>query len=38
MTGMFGAQTTGDTSGYGGLVPQATKYASSPKPYGGYYD
>ena len=38
MTGMFGAQTTGDTSGYGGLVVQTPKYASSPKPYGGYYD
>jgi NADH-quinone oxidoreductase subunit C len=38
MTGMFGAQTTGDTSGYGGLVVPTPKYASSPKPYGGYYD
>jgi NADH-quinone oxidoreductase subunit C len=38
MTGMFGAKTTGDTSGYGGLVVQTPKYGSSPKPYGGYYD
>ncbi|MEO5875362.1 MAG: NADH-quinone oxidoreductase subunit C [Streptosporangiaceae bacterium] len=38
MTGMFGAQTTGDTSGYGGLVVPRPEPVGSPKPYGGYYD
>jgi NADH-quinone oxidoreductase subunit C len=37
-TGMFGARTTGDTSGYGRLqVRQAPPLASEP-PYGGYFD
>ncbi|GAA1525807.1 NADH-quinone oxidoreductase subunit C [Actinomadura kijaniata] len=33
--GMFGARTTGDTSGYGGLVVHKSPKASSPRPYGG---
>ncbi|MDX6741742.1 NADH-quinone oxidoreductase subunit C [Actinocorallia sp. A-T 12471] len=36
--GMFGAKTTGDTSGYGGLVVRAPVAASSPRPFGGYFD
>ncbi|GAA3234243.1 NADH-quinone oxidoreductase subunit C [Actinocorallia longicatena] len=36
--GMFGANTTGDTSGYGRLVVAAPKKASSPRPYGDYFD
>ena len=36
--GMFGAQGTGDTSGYGGLVRTATSPGSSERPYGGYFD
>jgi NADH-quinone oxidoreductase subunit C len=37
-SGMFGAQSTGDTSGFGRLrVYQATPI-ESPRPYGGYFD
>ncbi|GAB3653833.1 NADH-quinone oxidoreductase subunit C [Actinocorallia lasiicapitis] len=36
--GMFGAHTTGDTSGYGGLVVPAPPKLSSPRPYGEYFD
>ncbi|GAB2819851.1 NADH-quinone oxidoreductase subunit C [Actinocorallia aurea] len=36
--GMFGANTTGDTSGYGRLVVKRPAAASSPRPYGGYFD
>ncbi|WP_067466801.1 NADH-quinone oxidoreductase subunit C [Actinomadura macra] len=34
-TGMFGAKTTGDTSGYGGLVVRQSPKVSAPRPYGG---
>lgn len=33
--GMFGAKTSGDTSGYGGLVVRQAPKVSSPRPYGG---
>ncbi|MFB4305585.1 NADH-quinone oxidoreductase subunit C [Actinomadura sp. GTD37] len=33
--GMFGAKTTGDTSGYGGLVVRQSPRVSAPRPYGG---
>ncbi|MEV5707642.1 NADH-quinone oxidoreductase subunit C, partial [Actinoallomurus sp. NPDC052274] len=33
--GMFGAKTTGDTSGYGKLVIRQSPKVSSPRPYGG---
>lgn len=36
--GMFGAQGTGDTSGYGGLVRSAVSTGSSQRPYGSYFD
>ena len=36
--GMFGAQGTGDTSGYGGLVRTAVSPGSSERPYGGCFD
>jgi NADH-quinone oxidoreductase subunit C len=36
--GMFGAGTTGDTSGYGGLVVRQAPKVSTPRPYGGYFD
>ena len=36
--GMFGASGTGDTSGYGGLVPISAPVGSSQRPYGGYFD
>ena len=36
--GMFGAQGSGDTSGYGGLVRTAEFSGSSQRPYGGYFD
>jgi NADH-quinone oxidoreductase subunit C len=36
--GMFGAQGTGDTSGYGGLVRSAESTGSSQRPYGSYFD
>src|SRR3712207_1976791 len=35
---MFGASGLGDRSGFGGLVVRPRVLASSPKPYGGYYD
>ncbi|HTT54286.1 MAG TPA: NADH-quinone oxidoreductase subunit C [Streptosporangiaceae bacterium] len=37
-TGMFGTQTTGDTSGYGGLQVRRAPLPSSPRPYGSYFD
>ena len=36
--GMFGAEGTGDTSGYGRLVREVAMPGSSPRPYGGYFD
>ncbi|MEO3825309.1 NADH-quinone oxidoreductase subunit C [Actinomadura sp. B10D3] len=33
--GMFGAKTTGDTSGYGGLVVRQSPKVSAQRPYGG---
>ncbi len=36
--GMFGAKTTGDTSGYGRLVVRQSPKVSSPRPYGSYFD
>ena len=36
--GMFGAQGTGDTSGYGGLARTAASTGSSERPYGSYFD
>jgi NADH-quinone oxidoreductase subunit C len=36
--GMFGVSGTGDTSGYGRLIPTITRRGSSPRPYGGYFD
>ena len=35
---MFGAQGSGDTSGYGGLVRTAASTGSSERPYGSYFD
>jgi NADH-quinone oxidoreductase subunit C len=37
-TGMFGTETTGDTSGYGGLQVRRAPRLASPRPYGGYFD
>jgi NADH-quinone oxidoreductase subunit C len=37
-TGMFGAETTGDTSGYGRLQVRKPPPLSSEPPYGGYFD
>jgi NADH-quinone oxidoreductase subunit C len=37
-TGMFGTRTTGDTSGYGGLVVRQPSLPSTPRPYGSYFD
>jgi NADH-quinone oxidoreductase subunit C len=37
-TGMFGTQTTGDTSGYGGLRVRRAPVPSSARPYGSYFD
>ncbi|HEX9353991.1 MAG TPA: NADH-quinone oxidoreductase subunit C, partial [Streptosporangiaceae bacterium] len=37
-TGMFGTQTTGDTSGYGGLQVRRAPVPSTPRPYGSYFD
>jgi NADH-quinone oxidoreductase subunit C len=37
-TGMFGTHTTGDTSGYGGLMIRAHPLPSSQRPYGSYFD
>jgi len=36
--GMFGAEGTGDTSGYGGLIQEVALPGSSPRPYGSYFD
>ncbi|WP_084956093.1 NADH-quinone oxidoreductase subunit C [Thermoactinospora rubra] len=36
--GMFGAQDSGDTSGFGGLVVRRAPRLSSPRPYGEYFD
>jgi NADH-quinone oxidoreductase subunit C len=36
--GMFGANGSGDTSGYGRLVRPVALPGSSPRPYGGYFD
>jgi NADH-quinone oxidoreductase subunit C len=36
--GMFGVAGSGDTTGYGRLVREITLPASSPRPYGGYFD
>lgn len=36
--GMFGAQDSGDTSGYGRLVRPVALPGGSPRPYGGYFD
>jgi NADH-quinone oxidoreductase subunit C len=36
--GMFGAETTGDTSGYGRLQVRKPPPLSSEPPYGGYFD
>jgi NADH-quinone oxidoreductase subunit C len=35
---MFGVHGSGDTSGYGGLIREVALPASSPRPYGGYFD
>jgi NADH-quinone oxidoreductase subunit C len=37
-TGMFGTETSGDTSGYGGLQVRRAPQAASPRPYGSYFD
>lgn len=37
-TGMFGAQGSGDTSGYGGLVQPVVFPGAAQRPYGGWYD
>jgi NADH-quinone oxidoreductase subunit C len=37
-TGMFGTESTGDTSGYGGLRVRTTPPLSSEPPYGSYFD
>ena len=36
--GMFGVSGSGDTSGYGGLVRASHSFASTERPYGGYFD
>jgi NADH-quinone oxidoreductase subunit C len=36
--GMFGADGTGDTSGYGGLVQPVQLPGATPRPYGGWFD
>jgi NADH-quinone oxidoreductase subunit C len=36
--GLFGAQTSGDTSGYGGLLVRVPPEVTTPRPYGGYFD
>lgn len=36
--GLFGAPGSGDTSGYGHLVSEATLPGETPRPYGGYFD
>ena len=35
--GMFGVSGSGDTSGYGGLVRASHTFASSERPFGGYF-
>ena len=35
---MFGASGFGDTSGFGGLAVREPELASTPKPYGGWFD
>ena len=37
-TGMFGAETTGDTSGYGGLQVRLPPGLSTPRPFGSSFD
>ena len=37
-TGMFGVETTGDTSGYGGLLVRRPDLPASARPYGSYFD
>ena len=37
-TGMFGTETTGDTSGYGGLQVRRAPLPSTPRPYVSYFD
>src|SRR5260370_1823279 len=37
-TGAFGTQTTGDTSGYGGLKVRKQVPLSTERPYGSYFD
>jgi len=37
-TGMFGTQTTGDTSGYGGLKVRRPPPLPAQRPYGSYFD
>jgi NADH-quinone oxidoreductase subunit C len=36
--GMFGAKTSGDTSGYGRLLVRRTPELPTPRPYGSYFD
>lgn len=36
--GLFGAHTSGDTSGMGGLVRTVVLPGASPRPYGGWFD
>ena len=36
--GMFGADNSGDTTGYGGLVRTVTLPGAASRPYGGYFD
>lgn len=36
--GLFGAEGTGDTSGYGGLVAPIAMPGSTDRPFGGYFD
>jgi NADH-quinone oxidoreductase subunit C len=36
--GMFGVSGSGDTSGFGGLVVATPRLASSPRPFGGWFD
>ncbi|MDQ3095764.1 MAG: NADH-quinone oxidoreductase subunit C [Actinomycetota bacterium] len=37
-TGMFGVSSSGDTSGYGGLVRQVAVPGATQRPYGGWFD
>jgi NADH-quinone oxidoreductase subunit C len=36
--GLFGSSTSGDTSGYGGLLVRVPPEVTTPRPYGGYFD